>query len=180
MNTNFVRHLKLISSRSSFWTTIREGERKREREGETVVSSRNNLLLSEPLNFLSNCRFYFQATGNAFTSRQFSFEAPRRFVVGCTCCNVATARVARELSSGNVVIMRHSAGTSQIATTRVFSAPDPTARLGFPESCEVVRCRDRNFFYFFFNFLRTRTVRARCQIDRRKVFLSPCCKECSM
>jgi len=56
----------------------------------------------------------------------FPPEAPWHFVVGCTCCKCCSrARLARELFSGNVVIMRHSVGaaaTSQIAATRVFSA----------------------------------------------------------
>jgi hypothetical protein len=119
----------------------------------------NNPLLPEPLNFLSNCRFYFQATGNAFTSRQFSLEAPRRFVVGCTCCNVAaSAPYTRELSSGNVVIMRHSVGGHLANCSYIrasFQRPGPTRlrRPGFPESCEVVRDAETAIFslsLFFF------------------------------
>lgn len=149
------RDLKLISS---FWTAMREGES----ETTVVVPSslppslprRNNLLLPEPFNLLSH-RFYFRATGNAFTSRQFSLETPRRFVVGCTCCNVEATRVARELSSGNVVIMRHSVGghLANCSYARLFSArsarPGPacTARRASPN---LPSCAETAIFFFFF------------------------------
>jgi len=150
--------------------------------GRVVISSWSNLLLPEPFNFLS-CRFYIQATGNTFTSRQFSLEAPRRFVVGCTCCSVATGHVARELSSGNVVITRHSVGDhlANCSYARLFSVqsrntPGSTAPTGFPESAKLLDVETANFFSFFFFW--ERSAPGAKTTDGKSLFHS-CCKRCS-
>jgi len=144
----------------------------RGRKRRSSLLSRNSSLLSEPFNFLP-CRFYFQATGNAFTSRQFSLETPRRFVVGCTCCNVAATRCTRAFlrkCRNYAAFGRRPLRKLQLRASfqRAVGAMHPVRRTS-PNlrSCAKV----------FFSF-RTRTICARCQIDRRKV-LSPCCKGCS-